>query len=188
MDNDCFNNYNCRDCPVSKPRDIFASIENLMPLAYLGTRVQLLYKIRAPELSANRATPDNFDADARWWSAASVFKVNTGGPKPGIFWISTTYDIRFRHCSTSTMVELNPRLGNWNFETVNRFCDGYLDLAVAGQVCAWTVPHTAQFNVDFNCKGRTISASTDPILKQFSVQFLQVKRQWQIIYTYSKLI
>lgn len=175
MDNDCVYDYDCRHCLVGKPRDIFASVENLMPVTFTGARFQLVYKLGAPILSVDHAAPCNFEPNTHWWSAASVFKVNTDGPKPGYFWASAAYDVRFPNCCTSTMVELNPGLGNWNFEAVSRFGhDVNLDVALAGQMCAWTTPKTVRFDVDYKYRGATISASGDPVLKQCSIQYLKV--------------
>lgn len=171
MDNDdCVDDYDYRHCLVSKPRDIFASIENLMPVTFTGARAQVMCKLGAPALSA----PCNFDPNAHWWSAASVLKVNTGGPKPGPFWASAVTDVRFPSCCASTMVEFNPCSGNWNFETVSRFRGVNLNVALAGQVCAWTAPKTVRFDVDYECGGRTISGSADPVLGTFSAQCFQV--------------
>lgn len=174
MANDCVNDFDCRYCMVGKPRDIFASVVNLMPVAFTGARAQLMLKRGAPLQSVDHSAPCDFDRDHHWWSAASVFKVSKGGPKPGPFWLSVAYDVRLQNGCASVMTELCPMLGNWNFEAVSRFSGGYLDVAVAGQVCAWNVPKTVRFDVDYKCIGRTISVSVNPILEEFSIQCLQV--------------
>ncbi|XP_026818564.1 uncharacterized protein LOC113557311 [Rhopalosiphum maidis] len=156
---------NADDCqatyapPTSLMRDIFRSVDSLMPVPFTGCRLHLLSK--TPMLG---------------WPITTVFKLNTDGPKPSGLWMSALYEIsEWRGINASAMTDLNPKSGKWNFEAIGRLEIGgnRLDASLAGQVCGWLNPVKFLVNLDYWFPTRTLSLTIDPLFRHCSFQILQ---------------
>lgn len=153
------------NCSTSSPppglaRDIFRSVNCLLPVPFIGCRVHMMAK-----------------TVAEGWSAMSMFKLNTEGPKPRGLWVSTLYDVdKWWGMNASVMTDMHPSSGKWNFEAIGRMeNDGkLLDASLSGQVCGWYNPLKLDVNIDYWLPRRTYSFFIDPLLKNCSFHVLQV--------------
>jgi len=149
-----------RSPPTGLMRDIFRSVDSLVPVPFTGCRIHLLAK-----------------AAALGWPVTTVFKLNTDGPKPTGLWVSALYEFEQRKgLNVSTMADLNPKSGKWNFEANGRLetSGNWLDASLTGQVCGWCHPIRLQANLDYWFPNRTLSFSIDPLFKRCAFQVLQV--------------
>lgn len=166
--------------PPIKARDIFASVDDLIPFAFTGTRLHLMKhfgELRSsfdPDQQPPMYATDDDDAKCRW-SLAPSLRFNAGGLEPGNIWLSTQFKIWSPTAGcTFTAADLDPLSGNWKFEAMSRSNDGQVDASVVAQVCAWMKPRSIQINVDESIPGKTASLSVDPILEKCSFGYIQV--------------
>lgn len=171
--------------PPIKARNIFASVEDLIPTKFAGSREHLITHTGEQQSSFNVdrrplicATGEgSFIEPYCRWFAASVLSLNTGGRETSSLCVSTQWNFRSTTGCTFVAANLDPKSGNWNFETMGRSVDGLLDASVIGQVCAWNQFRSIQFDVDHSIQGKTASLSIDPILKKCSFSYIQVRFQ-----------
>jgi len=141
-------------------RDVFRSVNSLMPVPFMGCRIHMLKKL-----------------EQLGWPVTTVLKMDSNGPKPSGLWVSALYEMaQWNGLNASAMTDLNPKSGKWNFEAISRLetGDNWLDASLTGQVCSWTRPIKVQANFDYWFPTRTLSLCIDPLFKQCAFQILQV--------------
>ncbi|KAL5238170.1 hypothetical protein ACI65C_005580 [Semiaphis heraclei] len=145
--------------PTGLMRDVFRSVNSLMPVPFMGCRIHVLTK-----------------AEKLGWPVTAVLKLDTSGPKPSGLWVSALYEMpQWNGLNASAMTDLNPKSGKWNFEAISRLetGDNWLDASLTGQVCSWTRPVKVQANFDYWFPTRTLSLCIDPLFNQCAFQILQ---------------
>ncbi|KAL4135800.1 hypothetical protein QTP88_007388 [Uroleucon formosanum] len=145
--------------PTGLMRDIFRSVNGLMPVPFTGCRIHMLAK-----------------AGRLGWPITTVLKMDTNGPKPSGLWVSALYEMaQWRGLNASAMTDLHPKSGRWNFEAISRLETGnnWLDVSLTGQVCGWSHPVKLHVNLDYWFPTRTLSLSIDPLFKHCAFQILQ---------------
>jgi len=153
--------YDAARPPPGLMRDIFRSVNSLMPVPFTGCRIHMLAK------------RERFMG----WPITTVLKLETNGPKPSGLWVSALYEMaQWRGLNASAMTDLHPKSGRWNFEAISRLETGknWMDASLTGQVCRWSNPVKLQVNLDYWFPTRTLSLSIDPLFKHCAFQVLQV--------------
>lgn len=159
-----------------KARDMFAAAENVLPVPFAGSLLNML--IGDTDAWPTAVTRPRRRAPAAcWWSAASMFTWNACGLKPGGLWLSAarTVSVASHGARASAMADVNPRTGHWGFVVAGAFRGDRLDVSTSGQLCAWRRPVTVRLDADYELPGTSVSMSADPVLKRYSVQCLQVR-------------